>query len=100
MLSVARFKIEDRSMEPTLKPGDYVIVNKLPYFFGKPSKGDIIVFKHPKIKNKFLVKRIIRVASNKYFVIGDNKTQSTDSRRFGPIAKDLIAGKMFIHIKK
>ena len=97
---LARFKIEDKSMEPTLKPGDYVIVNKLVYVFRKPKENDVVVFRHPKEKKKFLIKRIYSVNGNKFFVVGDNKSYSTDSRHFGSIDKSLIVGKMFLHIKK
>jgi len=55
-------------MEPTFKQGDYVIVNKLVYTFTKPAKNDVIVFKHPKEKNRFLIKRISMIAnSNEIF---------------------------------
>ena len=95
-----RFRIEDRSMEPTLKSGDYIIASKLAYVFGRPSKGDVIVFKDPKEKSRFLVKRISKVINNKYFVAGDNKKYSQDSRHFGAIDRNLIVGKLFIHIKQ
>ncbi len=42
----ARIKIQSVSMEPTLYENDFVIVNKLAYRFGEPSRGDIIIF-HP-----------------------------------------------------
>ncbi len=86
-------------MEPTLKSGDYLIVNKLAYMFSKPSEGDIVVFRHPK-KDKFLVKRINKVHDSKYYVVGDNKTYSTDSRHFGAINKHLIIGKLLMHVKR
>ena len=38
------FFIPSGSMVPTLAPGDRVIVAKVPYWFGEPSRGDIIVF--------------------------------------------------------
>jgi signal peptidase I len=41
------FFIPTGSMEPTLMPGDRVLVNKLPYYFGEPHRGDIIVFENP-----------------------------------------------------
>ena len=41
------FFIPSGSMEPTLKPGDRVIVNKIPYYFHDPHRGDIIVFEDP-----------------------------------------------------
>ena len=101
MFPITRFKIEDRSMEPNFKSGDYVLVNKLAYAFGNPSKGDIIVFKHPKEKDRILIKRVSLVSnSDEYYVTGDNKDFSQDSRHFGEIKKDLIIGKVWIHIKK
>ena len=33
------------------------------------------------------------LGSDEYFVLGDNRTASLDSRRFGPISKNLIIGK-------
>jgi signal peptidase I len=41
------FFIPTGSMEPTLIPGDRVLVNKIPYYFGDPARGDIIVFENP-----------------------------------------------------
>jgi signal peptidase I len=41
------FFIPSGSMEPTLQPGDRVLVNKIPYYFHDPQRGDIIVFEDP-----------------------------------------------------
>lgn len=38
------FYIPSGSMEPTLKIGDRVLVEKLSYRFGEPSRGDVVVF--------------------------------------------------------
>ncbi len=46
-LLVQAFWIPTGSMEPTLVPGDRVIVAKVPYFFHDPMRGDIIVFEEP-----------------------------------------------------
>ncbi len=91
-----RFRVEDASMEPTLKPGDYVIVNRLAYVFGKPSKNDVIVLKSPLQKAKFLIKRIADTKDSKYFVLGDNAELSKDSRHFGPIKRNIIVGKVWL----
>ena len=43
-----RIRVESISMQPTLYPGDYVIVNKLAYRFNhSPERGDVIVFRYP-----------------------------------------------------
>lgn len=95
-----RFKIADRSMEPAFKSGDYVFVSKLAYVFGNPSKDDVVVLKHPKEKEKFIIKRISLVTnSDEYYVIGDNRSFSQDSRHFGPVKKNSIVGKVWVHSK-
>ena len=44
---VQAFYIPSASMEPTLRQGDRVLVNKLSYRFGEPKRGDVIVFHDP-----------------------------------------------------
>ena len=44
----ARIRVDGFSMEPTLRNGEFVIVNKLAYKLGEPSIGDIIVFHYPR----------------------------------------------------
>jgi signal peptidase I len=44
---VQAFYIPSGSMEPTLVPGDRVLVNKVVYRFGDVHRGDVIVFQNP-----------------------------------------------------
>jgi signal peptidase I len=44
---VQAFFIPSGSMEPTLLPGDRVLVLKVPYYLHDPQRGDIIVFEDP-----------------------------------------------------
>ncbi len=44
---VQAFYIPSPSMDPTLKVGDRVLVNKLAYKVHGPSRGDVIVFSNP-----------------------------------------------------
>ena len=99
MLPITFYKIKDRSMEPSLMDGDYIISNNLLYLVVDPSIGDIVIVKHP-IKNKKIIKRVYSKKDKKYFIIGDNIENSDDSRRFGEVDKSSIIGKMIWHISK
>lgn len=83
-------------MSPALDPGDYVLVNRWAYRFREPAEGDLVVLRDPERPGRFLTKRIARATgSGSYVVLGDNETLSRDSRRFGPIPRALIVGKVW-----
>ncbi len=98
MFPFARFRVDDHSMEPGLHPGDYVIVNTWAYRKRPPAAGDIVVLRNPEAPSQFLVKRVASVSpAGGVVVVGDNATVSRDSRHFGPVARDLIVGKVRAH---
>jgi signal peptidase I len=63
-------KVPSGSMEPTLRVGDYLLVNHLAYGprlpftntaieFGQPQRGDVVVFRFPADVSEFYVKRLV-----------------------------------------
>jgi signal peptidase I len=56
---VARVRVENISMEPTLMPGEFLLVNKLAYHLGSLQRGDIIVFHYPLDPSQNFIKRVI-----------------------------------------
>lgn len=54
---VARVRVENISMQPTLKPGEFVLVHKLAYRFGEIHRGDIVVFHYSPQED--YIKRVI-----------------------------------------
>lgn len=167
---VQAFKIPSGSMIPTLLIGDHILVYKLSYGFqwpkdckmvssfppitcyaatsllefGKPERGDIIVFRYPEDEDKDFIKRVVGIPGDRieirdkvvfvngtplkeddytqridhgiidgninprdnfgpisvpqesYFVMGDNRDQSLDSRFWGFVKADKIKGRAFL----
>ncbi len=56
---VARVRVENISMEPTLQPGEFILVNKLAYRLGEFRYGDIVVFHYPPNPAEDYIKRVI-----------------------------------------
>jgi signal peptidase I len=56
---VKPFQIPSESMQPTIDPGDRILVNRLAYRYGSVQHGDIIVFKAPTEPGVDFVKRVI-----------------------------------------
>lgn len=92
---LSRFKISGHSMDPTYSEGDNVLVSSLPLIFARPKKRDVVVFEK---FNRFYIKRIDKIEKGKYFLVGDNKKDSFDSRRFGSVKRDQIKAKVILKI--
>ena len=64
----------------------------------EPQENDIVVFRSLENRNMLLVKRVIRIARrdgvNWYYMMGDNSSNSVDSRFFGEIPEGLIVGRI------
>jgi len=79
---VQAFKIPSGSMEPTLRVGDHILVNKfiygvkLPWIrktlipISEPERGDVIVFIYPVDKSKDFIKRVVGVSGERIEIIG------------------------------
>jgi signal peptidase I len=155
---VKPFVIPSQSMEPTLLPGQRVLVNRLAYDFGgTPARGDIVVFHPPSSltckanvpltepcpqgvgthASDYFVKRVIGLPGDtlsikdghpvingrelanepyitpcsdstscnmphaiviprgEYYMLGDNRGDSDDSRYWGPVRLSWIIGEVF-----
>lgn len=95
MLLLSRFKISGHSMKPTFSEEESVLVSSLPFLLVNPKKGDVVVFEK---YNRLYIKRIKKIKDEKYFLTGDNKKDSQDSRRFGSVTRNQIKGKVLFKI--
>ena len=80
-------------MQPTLEPGDRVLVRRLRRK-PAPSLGSVVVTWHPQRSKLRLIKRLSRVDSTGLWLLGDNPTESTDSRQLGAVPTNLLIGEV------
>jgi signal peptidase I len=134
------YLVDGRSMDPTFKTGDYLIVDKLTYRRSDPKRNTVVVFHYPNDPKKSFIKRIIglpgetveindnevkiyntenpngfkidqsyvehqmssnlkvKLSSDEYFVMGDNRAESFDSRSWGPLKRSFISGKPILRL--
>ena len=78
-------------------PGDTIkIENNSVYVNGKQLNEPYLPIQTPTRPGSFLNEGgEINTGPNQYFVIGDNREHSSDSREWGPITKQEIIGKVF-----
>ncbi len=91
MLLLTKFRVVGHSMEPVIRNGETILVSNFFYWFKKPKIGDIVAFRDA---GKVLIKRITKLNREKYFLEGDNKRDSLDSRKLGLVVKEKIIGKV------
>jgi signal peptidase I len=96
---------EGHSMEPSIKSGTLLVVNRLKYGLRLPGKqgflirwsspkpGEVVVLYTP--LGELAVKRCNMITeSGDCIVLGDNSLSSYDSRSYGPVQADNIIGKV------
>ena len=118
-------KVVGNSMYPTLKDEEIMMINKFKYRISKVKRGEIISLKYAdtkylikrviglpgetvKINEEYLKKEleyddfsltdigVTKIPEDMYFVLGDNRENSLDSREIGLIKKADIIGKISI----
>jgi signal peptidase I len=96
-----RVEISGPSMAPALLPGDWALAVQT----GRLRRGDVVVFEHPEWPGLEMVKRVVVLPDElapdgrilglgEWWLEGDNPAQSTDSRHFGPVSRELIKAKV------
>ena len=82
-------------MSPLLLDGDEALVDPGAYRRTKPEEGHLVLSAHPYRTDTQLVKSVREVREDgKVFLIGGNRSASTDSRSFGPVPAHLIRGRV------
>lgn len=91
-----RYRVEGDSMLPVLKAGDQLVVDE----HAGVGVGDIVIAQHPFMNSVEMVKRIAQIDERgRFFLLGDNPAESTDSRTFGAVSIEYIKGKVISRLK-
>ncbi len=92
-------KIRGQSLFPDYQNGDFVLVSKIPIFFNRLHPGDVIAFHHPDYG--VMIKSISTLSPDgKALTVIGSHPWSVDSRRFGPIERETLIGKVILHVRK
>ena len=78
--------------EPSVKEGDFVFAWKVLF---PPRVGDLAVFRIP-VSSELFLKRVTNIQDNRYWLEGENKTDSKDSRQLGWVPKEANLGKAYV----
>jgi signal peptidase I len=97
-----RVEVVGESMLPSLRPGDRLLLVRLP-----PAPGTVVAVADPRQPSRTLVKRVAAGpggevplpggghlrAGRGYVLLGDNPAASTDSTEFGAVPRRLVRGR-------
>jgi nickel-type superoxide dismutase maturation protease len=94
-----RVAVAERSMEPALMPGDWLLVRRA----GWPGRqlrirpGQVVIATHPGRPGLLLVKRAARCDAAGWWLESDNaQAGAVDSRQFGAVDPRLIEGRVLL----
>jgi nickel-type superoxide dismutase maturation protease len=90
VLPFTTVRVVGPSMEPAVRNGQWWVVRK----GAKLRQGDVVLVQHPKRSDLSVVKRLSHREGDGWWVLGDNPSESDDSREFGVVADELILGRL------
>ena len=86
-----RIAVAERSMEPVLRPGDWLLVRRT----RRVRRGQIVLARHPGRPTMLIVKRAARRQDGGWWLESANPAAgAVDSARFGVVPDELIEGRV------
>jgi nickel-type superoxide dismutase maturation protease len=88
---LTRIAVAERSMEPVLRPGDWLLVRRT----RRVRAGQIVLARHPERPTMLIVKRAARRQDGGWWLESANPAAgAVDSARFGAVPDALIEGRV------
>ncbi|AQW53329.1 signal peptidase [Streptomyces hygroscopicus] len=95
LLRIGLAEVYNPSMQPTLYPGDQLVVR-----YGAPVRpGDVVVVRHPFRQDLLIVKRAVERREGGWWVKGDNPYVENDSREFGVVPDELVVARAWLRLR-
>ncbi len=92
-------KVKGDSLVPEFREGDFVVTIKIPLLWFNLRAGDIVVFRHPEYG--IMIKKVEQFTPDgEYLFVVGTHPNSVDSRRFGPVSRRDLIGKVIWHVRK
>ena len=88
-----RVAVQGDSMLPTLAAGDWLVARRVRSGC-RVRSGEVVLLEHPHRAGMLLVKRAVRRTHAGWWVEGDNRVASEDSRLFGVVPDGLVLGRV------
>ena len=81
-------------MEPTLREGDWLLVDPDAYRSRSPRPGELIVAHDPRAEGRVIVKRVATVeADERLSIAGDHPAHALDAGLMGPLVASAVIGR-------
>jgi nickel-type superoxide dismutase maturation protease len=88
-----RVAVSGHSMEPTLRAGDWLLVDPDAYRRRAPQPGELVVARDPRLPERWLVKRVAdALPDGRLMLAGDHPAHAADGTGIGPLGTESIVG--------
>lgn len=83
-------------MEPTLRDGDWLVVDLGGYTKALPRVGDLVVARDPRAAERLLIKRVAASRADGLMLAGDHAAHAPESEWLGPVAREAVIGRPWL----
>ena len=90
MAPFATAVVVGESMAPTYRAGDWILIRRT----RRVRPDHVIAAPDPREPDRLMIKRLARPTPEGWWVLGDNRAHSTDSRTFGPVPVESVIGRV------